>query len=120
MAFVHRDLSVLAYANGFTFWQYRSADDGLAAIAASGYFDGAATQLRVGDVVAVLDDADEVAFLRVSGNAEGVVTTGGTRTVTPAAVIDDPSGGGTQDAQARTAIGAIVDALQAAGIVATA
>jgi len=120
MAFVPRDLSVLAYANGFTFWQYRSADDGLAAIAASGYFDGAAAQIRVGDVVVVLDDDDGVAFLRVAGNAEGVVTTGGTRTAAPAAAISDPSGGGTQDTQARTAIGAIIDALQAAGIVATA
>lgn len=37
-----------------------------------------------------------------------------------AAVIADPSGGATVDAESRTAINAIIDALQAAGIVASA
>jgi len=35
------------------------------------------------------------------------------------ALVGDPSGGATQDAEARTAINAIIDALQAFGIVAT-
>lgn len=35
------------------------------------------------------------------------------------ALISDPTGGATTDAEARTAIGAIIDALQAFGIVAT-
>lgn len=38
---------------------------------------------------------------------------------TQAAVISDPTGGATTDAEARTAINAIIDALQAFGIVAT-
>jgi hypothetical protein len=38
---------------------------------------------------------------------------------TQAAVIADPTGGATTDAEARTAIAAIIDALQAFGIVAT-
>lgn len=38
---------------------------------------------------------------------------------TQAAVIADPTGGTTTDAEARTAINAIIDALQAFGIVAT-
>lgn len=37
----------------------------------------------------------------------------------PSALISDPSGGATVDAEARTAINAIIDALQAANIVAT-
>jgi hypothetical protein len=35
----------------------------------------------------------------------------------PQATISDPSGGATQDAEARTAINALIDALQAFGIV---
>ncbi len=38
---------------------------------------------------------------------------------TQAALIADPTGGTTTDAEARTAINAIIDALQAFGIVAT-
>lgn len=38
---------------------------------------------------------------------------------TQASVIADPTGGATTDAEARTAINAIIDALQAFGIVAT-
>ena len=45
----------------------------------------------------------------------GAVVASGTQ----AAVISDPSGGATTDAEARTAINAIIDALQAFDIVAT-
>ena len=37
MAFAIRDLSVLAYANGFTLWHYKTAGT-LAATGAPGYF----------------------------------------------------------------------------------
>jgi hypothetical protein len=48
MAFAARELSVLAYANGFTLWHYRtSADD----LLASGYFDSAQELLRAGDQI---------------------------------------------------------------------
>lgn len=50
MAYQAKDLSVLAYANGFTLWHYASPDDG-PAVAASGYFNGAADMLRVGDLI---------------------------------------------------------------------
>lgn len=50
MAFASKDLSVLAYANGFTLWHYASPDAD-AAVAASGYFNGAADMLRVGDLI---------------------------------------------------------------------
>lgn len=49
------------------------------------------------------------------------IATGGTITAngTQASVIADPTGGSTTDAEARTAINAIIDALQGVGIVAT-
>ena len=48
MSFAARELSVLAYANGFTLWHYRTpADDLLAA----GYFDSAQELLRAGDQI---------------------------------------------------------------------
>jgi hypothetical protein len=48
MAFAARELSVLAYANGFTLWHYRTAADDLLA---PGYFDSAAELLREGDQI---------------------------------------------------------------------
>jgi hypothetical protein len=48
-------------------------------------------------------------------DGSGAVVASGTQ----AAVIADPTGGTTTDAEARTAINAIIDALQAFGIVAT-
>lgn len=42
-------LSVLAYANGFTLWHYTTAD-GSETAETSGYFDSAADILRVGDM----------------------------------------------------------------------
>ena len=48
MTFLARELSVLAYANGFTLWHYRtSADDPLS----PGYFDSAQELLREGDQI---------------------------------------------------------------------
>lgn len=52
MAYESKDLSALAYANGFTVWHYRTAD--LAAeVDNAGYFGPAADMLRVGDFVLV-------------------------------------------------------------------
>ena len=56
MAFRSRDLSVLAYANGFTLWHYRT-EDGFETLMGgrpgrlrgSGYFDSACELLRAGD-----------------------------------------------------------------------
>lgn len=51
MSFNAQDLSVLAYANGFTHWHYRTRDS-LEQIL-SGYFAGAAELLRAGDQITV-------------------------------------------------------------------
>jgi hypothetical protein len=53
MAFSLRNLSVLAYANGFTLWHYKATADAPAAIGAPGYFNGAGDMLTAGDFVMV-------------------------------------------------------------------
>ncbi len=53
MTFAIRNLSVLAYANGFTLWHYRADAGGLPPVAAAGFFDPAADMLVTGDMVLV-------------------------------------------------------------------
>ena len=57
MAFKLRDLSVLAYANGFTLWHYTSTDTA-DEVCRDGYFNGAKSyepdsllMLRAGDMI---------------------------------------------------------------------
>ena len=50
MAFKSQDLSVLAYANGFTLWHYKT-DDHYGTIDNDGYFNDAFDMLHVGDVI---------------------------------------------------------------------
>ena len=56
MAFLARELSVLAYANGFTLWHYRTGADDLLS---PGYFDSAQELLRQGDQIIANTAADE-------------------------------------------------------------
>jgi hypothetical protein len=51
MAFALRNLSVLAYANGFTLWHYKSGTDPIAQATTKGYFADAADLLAPGDMV---------------------------------------------------------------------
>ena len=53
MAFKSRELSVLAYANGFTLWHYRTEDALEAVAGTAGYFDSACDMLRGGDQIIV-------------------------------------------------------------------
>lgn len=53
MSFAVRSLSVLAYANGFTLWHYKSREDALPVIERSGYFDTAVDMLADGDILLV-------------------------------------------------------------------
>jgi hypothetical protein len=61
MSFCARDLSVLAYANGFTHWHYRTRDpldqllDRPAGLGANdtGYFAAAGEMLRPGDQITI-------------------------------------------------------------------
>jgi hypothetical protein len=75
MAFQARNLSVLAYANGFTLWHYTTVDPA-ATVDTSGYFDAAAEMLRVGDLVIANVDTDGTpgaGLFLVKSNASGVV-----------------------------------------------
>ena len=55
MAFNSKDFSVMAYANGFTLWNYASADK-LAAVKGTGYFNETAPFVRKGDMILTIAD----------------------------------------------------------------
>ena len=62
-----RDLSVLAYAKGFTLWHYRAEMSGLDHVAERGFFNDAADMLAVGDMVLVsARDGGTVLFVTVA------------------------------------------------------
>lgn len=75
MAFQSKDLSVLAYANGFTLWHYTTAD--LATdVDTAGYFNSATDMVRVGDMVMANVDTDGVpasGIYLINANAGGSV-----------------------------------------------
>jgi hypothetical protein len=50
MAYAPKNLSALAYANGFTLWHYKTPDPALQ-VDTAGYFNSAATMLRAGDFI---------------------------------------------------------------------
>jgi len=53
MVFAIRNLSVLAYANGFTLWHYKAGKDRLETVARPNFFADAADMLAVGDMIMV-------------------------------------------------------------------
>lgn len=53
MAFSVRNLSVLAYANGFTLWHYKAGSDALEHIGSRGFFAAATDMLTAGDIMMV-------------------------------------------------------------------
>jgi hypothetical protein len=53
MAFTIRDLSVLAYANGFTLWHYKAGNDSLAGVACDDYFADASDMMASGDMILI-------------------------------------------------------------------
>lgn len=75
MAYQSKDLSVLAYANGFTLWHYTTAD-AATAVDTAGYFNAATDMLRAGDIIiANVDTATtpKAGLFLVSQAAAGVV-----------------------------------------------
>ena len=75
MAYKSRDLSVIAYANGFTLWHYTTTD-AAASVDTAGYFNEAADMLRVGDMILANTDTDGTlssGILHVSSNTGTVV-----------------------------------------------
>ena len=75
MAYAPNNLSALTYANGFTLWHYKTpdvADD----VDTSGYFNEAASMLRVGDFIfanANVSAAMQSGVFIVASNSGGVV-----------------------------------------------
>ena len=68
MAFQNKNLSVIAYANGFTLGHY-SANETLTAITTAGYFDGVKTLMNTGDIVIInASDNTSIKKVAVSGN----------------------------------------------------
>ena len=76
MAYQSKNLSALAYANGFTLWHYRT-EDNIGSGPDVGYFDGASRMVRVGDFIFVNDVFAGMArgcVLIVVANSGGKVT----------------------------------------------
>lgn len=74
MAFASKDLSVLAYANNFTLWHYTTFDS---SVTAGGYFNNAASMLRVNDLIIANIDTDgtpSTVFYIVTANTGTAVT----------------------------------------------
>lgn len=75
MSFQSKNLSVLAYANGFTLWHYGTADTA-ADVDTAGYFNGAADMVRVGDMIMANVDTDgtpAAGIFLINANAGGTV-----------------------------------------------
>ena len=74
MAFAIRNLSVLAYANGFTLWHYKAGRDGLEQVESLDFFADAADMLAEGDMMMV-SAADGGRILCVGASDGGEVAT---------------------------------------------
>ena len=76
MSFAARDLSVLAYANGFTLWHYTTID---ASVATPDYFNQASDMVRVGDLVIANVNTDAALDTKIytvtASAADGVTVT---------------------------------------------
>ena len=75
MAYDASNLSALTYANGFTLWHYKTADPA-GDVDTAGYFNEAASMLRVGDFIFANADIDadvESGVFIVASNSGGVV-----------------------------------------------
>ncbi len=71
MAFTLRNLSVLAYANGFTLWHYKSGGDALSRAGEAGYFADAADLMAEGDMV-MLTGAEGGTIATIAGQGRQI------------------------------------------------
>ena len=68
MAFIARNLSVLAYAQGFTLWHYQAGADSITDVAAPAFFEEAGDLLAQGDMLlASAADGGRVLFANPLG-----------------------------------------------------
>ncbi|MFQ6778154.1 MAG: hypothetical protein ACLRFI_02560 [Alphaproteobacteria bacterium] len=71
MAFQNKNLSVIAYANGFTLWHY-AASETVSAISTSGYFNSVVTLMNTGDLI-IINGSDSTIIASVTVSS-GVVS----------------------------------------------
>jgi hypothetical protein len=70
MEFTVRNLSVLAYAQGFTLWHYRAPNAKLATLGKPGFFNKAADLIAQGDMLMMSGaDGGRVAFVASAQNS---------------------------------------------------
>ena len=72
MAFQNKNLSVIAYANGFTLWHY-AASETMATITASGYFNLVKTLMNTGDVI-IINGSDKTSIKKIAVGDSAVTT----------------------------------------------
>ena len=70
MAFQSKNLSVIAYANGFTMWHYADPIP-LATISANGFFNNVASLMNTGDII-VINGADTTGLRKVTATKPNV------------------------------------------------
>ena len=73
MSFNSKNFSVMAYANGFTLWNY-TTPDALTDVNTAGYFNDIAPFARIGDMVLTVAGAENAvspAILAVTSIADG-------------------------------------------------
>jgi hypothetical protein len=70
MKFQIRNLSVLAFANGFTLWHYKTAKNELRYVSGPGFFNDASDMITTGDMMMISgpDGAKFVAMNVEDGN----------------------------------------------------
>lgn len=72
MTYNPKQLSVLAYANGFTLWHY-AITDAATVVHKAGFFNAAADMLRVGDMILATGAAMEAGIFVVRFVQNGAV-----------------------------------------------
>ncbi|MCL1785577.1 MAG: hypothetical protein FWG39_00295 [Alphaproteobacteria bacterium] len=70
MAFANKNLSVIAYANGFTLWHY-GAGEKMADISKAGYFNNVKTLMNIGDIIIINAD-DQTALKKIGQTGPAV------------------------------------------------
>jgi len=77
MSFSLRNLSVLAYANGFTLWHYKTPQDTVPDTKTPGYFADAADLMAAGDLVMLTTPtAGHIATVTGTGRSLALVPVG--------------------------------------------
>ena len=70
--FLNKNMSVIAYANGFTLWHYKSTQDSLEQIEGAGYFDKIIMLMAIGDII-VINGKDSTEICAVTELSPSVI-----------------------------------------------